>query len=37
MIQGHTKHLSDPLTHNMVMAFRSWAMTEVREGRTLYM
>jgi hypothetical protein len=35
MIHGQTKHLGDPLTHNMVRAFRQWAMSEAREGRTI--
>jgi hypothetical protein len=36
-IQGHTKHLSDPLTSHMARAFRTWALGEQREGRIVHL
>ncbi|KAJ1407849.1 hypothetical protein B484DRAFT_403703 [Ochromonadaceae sp. CCMP2298] len=36
-IQGHTKHLSNPLTSNMARSFRTWALGERREGRNVHL
>ncbi|KAJ1398013.1 hypothetical protein B484DRAFT_406794 [Ochromonadaceae sp. CCMP2298] len=36
-IQGHTKLLADPLTSHMARAFRTWALGEQREGRSVHL
>ncbi|KAJ1382726.1 hypothetical protein B484DRAFT_411370 [Ochromonadaceae sp. CCMP2298] len=36
-IQGHTKHLSNPLTSNMARSFKTWALGERREGRNVHL